>query len=89
MITNEGIKRPSKLPGNKRPAHKEASPGICDLPSEPDSKWSVSLWEAGPKACRWPLADAIPIYDFRFCGAPVVDGGSWCELHCARRFARR
>jgi len=24
--------------------------------------------DAGPKACRWPLADAIPIYDFRFCG---------------------
>jgi hypothetical protein len=25
----------------------------------------------------------------KYIGAPVLDGGSWCELHCARSFARR
>jgi hypothetical protein len=82
-------KNPFKLPGNWRPAHKVAAPGIRDLSSEPDTKWAVTPWEAGPKACRWPLADASPIHDFRYCGAPVVNGGSWCEFHCARGFAKR
>jgi hypothetical protein len=50
-------RKPFNQPGDKRPVHK-ASPGISDLPSESDSKWAVTLWEAGPKACRWPLADA-------------------------------
>jgi hypothetical protein len=56
--------------------------------SHSDTTWAVTMWEAGPMACRWPVTDANPIDDFRFCGAPAVDGGSWCQFHCAR-FARQ
>jgi len=88
LVKRDLPKKPFNLPGNKRPAHKAAA-GIRGLPPELDTKWAVTLWEAGPKACRWPLADASPIYDFRCCGAPVLNGGSWCQFHCARGFARR
>jgi GcrA cell cycle regulator len=46
-------------------------------------------WHKGePSQCRWPLTEIIPISEFRFCGAPVVQGCSWCAGHLRRAQGR-
>jgi hypothetical protein len=45
--TARADRKPSDLPGNKRPAHK-AAPGIGDLPSEPASTVKTNLPVDGP-----------------------------------------
>jgi hypothetical protein len=43
----------------------------------------VSLLEAGVGDCRWPLSDAQSFEEFRFCGAAVGRGSSYCAGHHA------
>jgi len=35
-----------------------------------------------PRSCAWPVGDPMKA-DFRFCGAPVVEGKPYCQDHCA------
>jgi len=59
----------------------------CDLPPD-QSNYAVSLIEAGPACCRWPLNDTRPIENFLFCGAPVVEKQSYCRRHLVRSVPR-
>jgi hypothetical protein len=73
-------------PGNRRAPHKVAVPGISDIPVEPETRFAVSIWDAGAKHCRWPLNDSSPVSEFRYCGAAVLRGCTWCAFHAARGF---
>lgn len=37
--------------------------------------------------CQWPIGDPRD-EDFRFCGAPAVEGRPYCDRHCARAYTR-
>ncbi len=54
-----------------------------EMPSD-QSQFAVSIFDAGHGQCRWPLNDAVPVSEFRFCGAPVVAGQCWCAEHVAK-----
>lgn len=41
----------------------------------------VSLFAAGPDACRWPCGE--PGEDFRFCGAARANDRVYCAAHAA------
>ncbi len=47
-----------------------------------DHARSQALLDLGPNDCRFPFSDPNKA-DFRFCGAPVKRGSSYCETHNA------
>lgn len=48
----------------------------------------ISIFDIGADACRWPLNEASPISQFRFCGAHA--GGSiYCVQHGRRAYAKQ
>lgn len=48
----------------------------------------VSIFNIGSDACRWPLNDASPITQFRFCGDRTA-GSTYCVRHTCRAYARQ
>jgi GcrA cell cycle regulator len=53
----------------------------------------ISLFDIEANQCRYPLADAVPLSDFLFCGLPTKDDKcSYCQSHwelCYERISRR
>lgn len=54
---------------------------------------AVSIFKATPSQCRWPLNEVggpngVPLSDFRFCGARILDGSSYCETHRRRSIGK-
>jgi hypothetical protein len=48
----------------------------------------VGFWDVAHDGCRWPFHWPGSIYDFRWCGQPVMtDGCSWCPEHARKVFA--
>jgi hypothetical protein len=47
--------------------------------TKPDPPVGVRLLELREEQCRWPLDEKQP--PERFCGAPTVEGTSWCAAH--------
>jgi hypothetical protein len=54
------------------------SDGLTDLPPD-QSPYAVSLFDAEPHHCRYPLTDAGP--GFLFCGDTKIPNSSYCERH--------
>lgn len=55
-----------------------ARPSVPDLPPD-QSDCAVRLLNAKFGQCRYPLSGAGP--DLLFCGAPSIEGISWCPRH--------
>lgn len=55
-------------------------PAATELPPD-TSPCAVSLMRVGEHQCRYPIS-GVPGPEFMFCGAPKVDGYSWCGRHC-------
>lgn len=42
-------------------------------------------FDAPDRGCKWLLAEAVPnAWRARVCGAPAVEGLSWCEQHAGK-----
>ena len=41
----------------------------------------VSIFDVGTYQCRYPLNNAVPISDFRFCGGETEDPFGYCGIH--------
>ena len=52
-------------------------------PAPPKSIGKMMLWELETNDCRWPEGKDPP---FLFCGAPKLDGCSYCIEHARRAF---
>jgi len=57
----------------------ERRPAVPEAP--PIQPKPVSLLEAVVGECRWPLNDSWNFEEFRFCGAGVWPGSSYCAGH--------
>jgi hypothetical protein len=44
----------------------------------------VSIWNAGPFHCRFPVTEVSPIDEFRFCGARTQMLFGYCPEHADR-----
>jgi hypothetical protein len=92
---NLGLRKaPSPQEGKPAPKPKSLSAAAtADTPTAPDQNdvpghglSSVSLLDHHRGQCRWIVSDVWPVM---YCGAPVVDSSSWCELHSTRVFNPR
>jgi hypothetical protein len=70
--------------GQGHEAHSPTAPGQNGAAGPGFS--SVSLLDHHRGQCRWIVSDVWPVM---YCGAPVVDSSSWCELHSTRVFNPR
>lgn len=93
---NVGRKRRSiaqkdKVPPAAGAASKPRAPpssephAFVDIAHEPHGGTEVSLLDARPRQCRWPLGDPRSA-DFKFCGRGTVMGMSWCEHHARKGY---
>ncbi|RAI03165.1 GcrA cell cycle regulator [Acuticoccus sediminis] len=48
----------------------------------------ITLMELSSAHCRWPVGDPSSA-DFRFCGARVAVGETYCSAHCEQAFPSR
>ena len=62
------------------------SPGDSDTTLQTAPVSAVPLLDHHLGQCRWIVSDVWPVM---YCGAPVVDCSSWCELHSTRVFNPR
>jgi GcrA cell cycle regulator len=57
---------------------------------DPAEDCTVSIWDAAPGQCRWPINSPTPIDDFRFCGRPTVSiSYPYCHTHFAKMYHHR
>lgn len=58
----------------------DVTDGIIDMPPEAITDTAVTLFDAKPGQCRYPLGEPSSS-DFRFCGDKQKIGYSWCHRH--------
>ena len=46
----------------------------------------VSIFDIGTYQCRYPLNEAVPISEFRFCGGETKEPFGYCKIHADRCF---
>jgi GcrA cell cycle regulator len=81
-------KRPAKAPrdeGTQRRvselrAYRQSQAAI--EPAE-QSEHAVSFYDVTTGQCRYPIGDATNLDTFRYCGAPQIEGRSYCLRHAA------
>lgn len=44
-------------------------------------QFGVAFLDATSQHCRWPLGEPADFDNFRFCGAQVIEGHSYCRHH--------
>ncbi len=77
-------RRPSPvLKRAARTGHPDPSSIICPPNSSYPPGAPMAVMTAKTGTCRWPIGEPRAA-DFRFCGAPALDGSSWCA-DCAAR----
>ena len=77
-------RRPSPvLKRAARTEHLDPSWIICPPNSSYPPGAPTAVMTAKPGTCRWPIGEPRAA-DFRFCGAPALNGSSWCA-DCAAR----
>src|SRR3954464_7351346 len=78
----EGHKRTySPRPRKPKPAALVPEVPNPDAALPPDqSSFAVTFEELRNPHCRWPIGEQRP---FKYCGAPHVEGGSFCRRHHA------
>ncbi len=69
------------LPKRQSPIRKTA-----EKPAVPTGE-IIKLDKLTPSMCCWPEGDP-GTEDFRFCGAPAMEGRPYCEEHCRRAYVR-
>jgi GcrA cell cycle regulator len=72
-----GSATPRPYPRTRRPA----KPRLSLVEPLPIQSKPVALLEVALEDCRWPLNDSRDIEEFRFCGAAVRSGSSYCAGH--------
>lgn len=53
----------------------------------PPKQRLITLENIEPDQCRWPEGDPKD-EDFHFCGAPIVAGKPYCQIHCNRAYEK-
>ena len=76
------IRMPAKPPPEKFFRPRKPPQRVVDL----QARGTVTIMELLPNDCRWPSGDRSP---FMFCGAPQIEGCSYCEAHALMGFTKR
>ena len=72
-------KRPSPI---KRDPNKPPKPRVKKVKPAPKPVDGVTILELTEQMCRWPIGHPGD-EDFRFCGARVMSGFTYCAEHCS------